>query len=363
MAETLFDETRRYVLEKMRHLLQQGARKLPTERELATEVLASYGTIRLVMKSLEQEGFIRKIRGSGTYLEPAAAELLQTASLPRLRLFTSPLTGDTDGNYGDYLVGELVRQAREKQFRVEVKQVTTHDEFLEGLAREAGSRDPVAYLPPTEVFTMRQLGELGKFDKLPLVVIDRELGNITVNNITTDNRKGGMLAARALLDCGCRNLVLLECEPPLRQIQQRMQGFIEIAELGGANVEVWDCGVGGNDDRAEFTRKKVQTCLRAGRRPDGIFAVSDSGAISAADTLRQSGLVPGRDVALIGFDGLPATRKHDPSLCSIAQPVAEISHEVVELLANWRPGTHVQKFFAPKLQPGATLLKQEAMLA
>lgn len=355
MAETLFEETRRYILDRMRATLREGGRKLPTEKELAKEVLASYATIRLVMTGLENEGFIRKIRGSGTYLQPEAEELLESASMPRLRLFTSPIAGVPDSDYAACLVAELTKCAKEKHYRVVHKQVPSHDVFLAELAKEADLCDPVVYLPPTEAFTLRQLGELGRFDRRPLVVIDCEFGNINVNNITTDNRKGGMLAARALLDCGCRNLVLIQCEPPLRQSLQRIQGFCEIAELAGAAVETWDCGVGPNDNRMEFTRRKVLACLRAGCRPDGIFAISDSGAIATAETLSRFGFEPGRDVALVGFDGLPATRKHVPSLGSIAQPIAGICDEVFELLAHWRPGMHIQKLLAPKLQPGETL--------
>ena len=76
---------------------------MPTEKELAAEVLASYATVRLVMKELEQEGFVRRIRGSGTYLEPQAETLLEEAAWPRLRLFTSPVGGKPDDDYAAWL--------------------------------------------------------------------------------------------------------------------------------------------------------------------------------------------------------------------------------------------------------------------
>ena len=41
MAETLFEESRRYILGKMRGILREGGRKLPTDRELAGEMFAS----------------------------------------------------------------------------------------------------------------------------------------------------------------------------------------------------------------------------------------------------------------------------------------------------------------------------------
>ncbi len=70
MNKSLFEETRRFILGRMREQLAAGNHKMQTEKELASEVLASYATVRLVMKELEQEGFIRRIQGSGPICNP-----------------------------------------------------------------------------------------------------------------------------------------------------------------------------------------------------------------------------------------------------------------------------------------------------
>ena len=357
MGDSLFAETRGYILDRMRRRLAEGSRKMPTEKELAAEVLASYATVRLVMKELEQEGFVRRIRCSGTYLEPQAETLLEEAAWPRLRLFTSPVGGKPDDDYAAWLVEELRREARRAHRRVVHTQVRTHDEFLAGLERSAEPGDAVVYLPPTEAFTMRQLGVLGKYDELPLIVIDCELGNINVGNIATDNRRGGMIAARALLESGCRDLAVLLCEPMLRQSAQRLQGFLEIAELSGLEPAVIDCEVRVEDDRAGLAYAKMLAVLKSGRRPDGVFAISDCGALAAAEAIREFGLEPGRDIALIGFDGLAAGRRNDPPLTSVAQPVGEICREVFRVLQGWKAGNHEQRLLSPVLQPGGTLWK------
>ena len=105
---TLFAETRNYMLKKIAELLAAGEKKLPTERELAEEVVASYATVRLVMKQLETEGFIRRIRGSGTYLEPEAEAPLR--SLLERRMADAASFGNARGvrNLFEQI---LVRQA------------------------------------------------------------------------------------------------------------------------------------------------------------------------------------------------------------------------------------------------------------
>ena len=355
MNKSLFEETRRFILGRMREQLAAGNHKMQTEKELASEVLASYATVRLVMKELEQEGFIRRIQGSGTYLQPEAGRLLEEASWPRLRLFSSPLSGEPDLNYADWLIQEIKEEARQMQRRVEHVQVRTHDEFLERLSSAAEPGDAVVYLPPTEPFSMRQLGELGRHDKLPLIVIDCELGNINVGNITTDNRRGGMLAARALIENGCRELAVLLCEPMLRQISQRVQGFLEIAEMSGIKPVIIDCEVHVEDSRQEKTRTKLRDFLKSEPLPDGLFAVSDCGAFAAMEVLRESGIEAGSDLSLIGFDGLAAGRQNHPVLTTVAQPVTEICRKVFQDLREWRSGTHPQHLLSPVLRPGETL--------
>lgn len=353
---TLSAETRNYILKRISELLAAGERKLPTERELAAEVVASYATVRLVMKQLETEGFIRKIRGSGTYLEPAAGELLRQSAMRRLWYFCSPNASQPERDYGSWLEAEVRRTAAMRNWNLREVVVYSHDEFLSELSSRLEPDDAVLYLPPTEPFSVRQLGELSRYGNLPLVVIDLEFGDVSIANVTSDNRRGGMLAARQLLKQGCRNPLVLLNEPHLKQLRSRLQGFCEITEIAGVTPEILDCGVGVNDDREEFAYRTLLGRLRRGAPPDAVFAISDSGAFGAFRAMRECGLEPGREIGLIGFDGLPAGRKMVPSLATIAQPVAGICRTAFDILEKWVPGRHPQYLLSPEFLPGDTLL-------
>ena len=288
---TLFAETRNYMLKKIAELLAAGEKKLPTERELAEEVVASYATVRLVMKQLETEGFIRRIRGSGTYLEPGAEALLRQSSMRRLWYFRSPDADQPERDYGSWMRGEIRRSAAERNWNLMEEVVFTHDEFLAGLSQRLKPGDAVLYLPPTEPISVRQLGELSRYDSFPLVVLDLEFGDVSIANVTSDNRRGGMLAARQLLKNGSRTPLVLLCEPHLKQLRSRLQGFCEITEIAGITPELLDCGVSVNDDREEFAYRALLGRLKRGSLPDAVFAISDSGCIRCApgDARMRSG--------------------------------------------------------------------------
>ena len=54
MQNNLSAEARNFLLELIRKGLENGNSKLPTEREIAAQHIASYGTIRLVTAELEK---------------------------------------------------------------------------------------------------------------------------------------------------------------------------------------------------------------------------------------------------------------------------------------------------------------------
>lgn len=349
--ETLFSEARTHILEKMRELLQAGITRLPTERELANEVAASYSTVRLVMAELEKQGYIRCIRRAGTFIQPQADELLKR----KLMIYILPYVNDPDAHFGAYFIRELNQTASARNYTTEVRQVHNHDEFLRDLFSIQNSVDAVAYLPHPRNFTMHQLGMLADFDSAPLVILDTDMGNVDINNISTDNYRGGMLAAHALLHAGRRRLLLLQTEPLTLQCRKRIRGFQDMLSPFGIEPCVINSEVFHGEDRFGKTCDQITRILHNGTRFDGIFCVSDAGATAVSQALIRNGITPGKEISLIGFDGLPVGRHSDPTLASIAQPVQEIAEELFVMISNWKPQTFTSRLLQPKFQAGETL--------
>lgn len=349
--ETLFSEARTHILEKMRTLLQAGITRLPTERELANEVAASYSTVRLVMAELEKQGYIRCIRRTGTFIQPQARELLKQ----KIIVYIPAFQNDPDTIFLAYFAQELKRAAAARDCSMEIRQISSHDDFLRNLFTIQDKVDAVAYLPHIKNFTIQQIGMLADFDSAPLVILDTDMGNIDINNISTDNYRGGMLAAHALLHAGRRRLLLFQTEPLTLQCQKRIRGFQDMLRAFG----IEPCLIEGpfhSDDRFAKTFDQISGILRDGRtRFDGIFCVSDAGAAAVSQALIRNGITPGKEISLVGFDGLPFGRRSDPTLASIVQPVREITEELFELISNWKPQTFEHRMLQPAFQPGKTL--------
>ena len=82
----------------------------------------------------------------------------------------------------------------------------------------------------------------------------------------------------------------------------------------------------------------VGECIDAGWAPDGIFAYGDRLAIGAMGALAQRGLVPGRDVRLLGLDDSSLARMSSPRLSSIARNPEELARRGAEALLSLMAG-------------------------
>ena len=73
--------------------------------------------------------------------------------------------------------------------------------------------------------------------------------------------------------------------------------------------------------------------------PTAICCVSDVVAIGAMQAIREAGLVPGREVSLIGYDGLEIGAWIEPPLTTMRQPQQSAGRRLAEMLIRLVEGT------------------------
>ena len=66
--------------------------------------------------------------------------------------------------------------------------------------------------------------------------------------------------------------------------------------------------------------------------PDAVLCYDDKLAMALLDALRSTRLDVPRDMALVGFDGIPAARQSRPRLTTVDVPSVEIGRRAVEML-------------------------------
>ena len=74
--------------------------------------------------------------------------------------------------------------------------------------------------------------------------------------------------------------------------------------------------------------------LESGNPPTALVCVSDAMGLGAMHWIVESGLKPGHDVAVVGFDDSPGAELVRPALTSVRQPLEAVADKVVEVLLD-----------------------------
>lgn len=165
-------------------------------------------------------------------------------------------------------------------------------------------------------------------------------------SVGSDNHLGGQMAARHLIEQGCRKIAFFG-DPRALEMTQRLDGVqAALAQAGLVPAEVVPAHL-----VAELAYADIARYLgNAAHRPDGIVAASDVIAMTALRALSEVGLsVPG-DVRVVGYDNLPLSEHTVPSLTTISQDLVAGAEHLVDMLMRRVAGEDTQSvIMAPEL--------------
>ncbi|MBM6858950.1 LacI family DNA-binding transcriptional regulator [Clostridium saudiense] len=162
---------------------------------------------------------------------------------------------------------------------------------------------------------------------MPIVVLDREFKEYDIPSINVDNRQGGRLAAKHLIECGCKKIAHIAGPTYIESFQDRLLGFKDyLSEVGLYSPDIIVSSDFSLKDGYEATKVLVKE-----KGVDAIFACSDLLAIGCYKALKEMGYESFEKVKLIGYDGLEANINY-LELSSVAQPMYGLGKGAVELL-------------------------------
>ena len=149
--------------------------------------------------------------------------------------------------------------------------------------------------------------------------------------IGCDNVAGGAEATRHLVERGRRRIAFLgDATDHYPEFADRYRGYAGTLAAHGVSRDP-RLQVDAISTEEDGTRAAIALVAR-GVPFDGIVAASDLIALAAMRVLAEAGLnVPG-DVAIVGFDDIPAAGLANPPLTTIAQDAALAGRQLVELL-------------------------------
>ncbi|MBB3157294.1 DNA-binding LacI/PurR family transcriptional regulator [Microbacterium proteolyticum] len=157
--------------------------------------------------------------------------------------------------------------------------------------------------------------------------------------VDVDNVEGGRAATAYLLARGHRRIATISGALDMPAGIDRLQGFRD--EMAASGVE--PAAVEDGDFTEMGGALAMNRILSAGAEFDAVFVASDLMARGAYAALRERGIEPGRDVAVMGFDDSSVSTAITPALTTVRQPsLAQGRHMasvLLDVLAG-RPAAH-----------------------
>lgn len=177
---------------------------------------------------------------------------------------------------------------------------------------------------------------------ISFVTIDRHFSSSKLC-VASDNYGGGALAARTLIEKGCKKLAFVKTGSSiLGETYKRKLGFIDTCEEINIPYYTFELEEPYEDLDNYITEIILNHKNEAKLEMDGIFASTDLLAYQIKCILEKMGFNIPKDVQIIGFDGIRAFGSLNYFVSSIKQPIDLLAKKCVELSLDQINGKKVE---------------------
>src|SRR5581483_2419325 len=164
--------------------------------------------------------------------------------------------------------------------------------------------------------------------RLPLVGVDVRLVGPRTAFVGSDHAAGVRLALAHLHAVGHRRVAHIAGAANTIAGRERLRTFER--EAGALHLDVQAAYVRRGDFSSSSGYREACALLALDEPPTAILAASDLMALAVLQAVWDSGRVPGRDVAVVGFDDLEAAALAHPPLTTIRQDRQELGVRAAE---------------------------------
>ena len=166
-----------------------------------------------------------------------------------------------------------------------------------------------------------------------LTSVNTEMPNIKdrYSTVGIDNLKSAYDATKHLINLGHKNIAIMFGEKNDLCISWwRYKGYKKALEESNIETNSENMLIGNYDTRTAYNETK--SFLKQNKEVTAIFAISDIMAVGVAKAVADCGLKVGKDIAIIGFDGMDISEFYNPGITTMKQPKEAMALKSIELL-------------------------------
>lgn len=308
---------------------QKPGDKLSSRPELCKALDTTRGTLDKAIKELEQEGFIRSINGSGTYV----VGMLDSADT------TAKSWGVILPNVMDEIYPGLLRGAENiaQHYGINIIICNTdndpnkQEQYVKRLILSGVMGIIIVPIVCNDIRENFRLYNQLTDTNIPFVFCNRSVEGISVPVVTSNDFYGGYMATKHLIEQGYGNIAFLS-EMKYKTSIDRCQGYLSALIEKGVSVNRRLLLFGDTGGRKMNGYELMNLLLDSGEEVDAVFCFNDRIAHSCYQSILEHRLKVSEDIGVIAYDNTSLCEILTPRMSSVSYKNVEIGEKAAELL-------------------------------
>ncbi|WP_160724159.1 LacI family DNA-binding transcriptional regulator [Bacillus sp. USDA818B3_A] len=230
--------------------------------------------------------------------------------------FTSISTGTTSSFFADTVTG--VNRVINENYNLFVRGIDDYHDFSSIHLRRFDGIILMSQSEADNAFIYHVLNQ-----KIPIVVMNREMSDQSIINILSTDREGSCGAIKYLIEKGHRDIAVIEGMKGFKSTIERREGYLQalIDQQIPINNEYMVQG----DYDMESGYHAMEKLLSLKNPPTAVFCSNDDMAVGAINAAFARGLTVPKDISIIGFDDIRSAQYTNPPLTTVKRPIEKIS--------------------------------------
>lgn len=337
------DESTRYLAAKsmLRRRVLSGelghGQQLQPELDLCRDINLSRTTVRKAIADLVSEGLLERFAGRGTFVNIKRTP----AQLHLLAFLVCRHSPNVAGAYELLFRGAEIAAAEAGYHLLLVNSQNDQTAAFEQVIRLNELRVAGTLLVPLQTASPEQstanVVAALKGANQRVVIVDEFSSDDKTPSVCSQNLEAMDELVSHVISKGFRRIAFLTSEKT-EVVREREAGFRRAMERQGLAIPPeYFLQVAGLDPSRQG-EQEVDVFMAMRERPEAIVCLHDLIAMNAIRRATERGLRVPQDLAVVGFDDLPASAVCQPPLTTVHQPLQDMGRRAVELLIRQLEG-------------------------
>jgi DNA-binding LacI/PurR family transcriptional regulator len=191
-------------------------------------------------------------------------------------------------------------------------------------------------------------------ENYPLVVVNRRIPDLNLNNVFVDNVKGAYIAVNHLLKNGRKKVaVCVYKNPYVSTWKERLEGYQKALISNGLTSD--DCILLEIEQRGDTQKESIMRLMSKFPGIDAIFSTNNMITLEVVGAIKEMGMRIPEDIAVVSYDETIWAKHLDPPITTIKQPGYRMGQMAAQHLIELINATS-------KLEPKTVMLEPELIV-